>query len=50
MPGTRAITSLNLVGGLLQHIQIIAEQLDGILAFHAGRGLLDIIFDILGES
>ena len=49
MPGTVAITSLILSAVLLQHLQIVAEQLDRVLALHAGRRLLDVVLDVLGE-
>ena len=40
---------LYLRGRVFQGLQIVAEQLDGILAFDAGRGLFDIVFDVLGK-
>jgi hypothetical protein len=48
MPGTVAITRRS-VGGLLQRLQVVAVDLDRILALDAGGGLLDVVLDVLRE-
>ena len=40
---------LDLVGGVGQRLQIVAVQLDRVLALHAGDGLRDVVLQILRE-
>ena len=48
-PGTVANTAFDLVGGVGQRLQIVAEQLDRVLAFDAGDRLGDVVLQILRE-
>src|SRR5215467_4519375 len=47
IPGTRAHDFFDLAGSLLECPEIIAKQLDRVLALYTGCRLFDIIFDIL---
>ena len=40
---------LDLVGGVGQRLQIVAVELDRVLALHAGDGLRDVVLQILRE-
>ena len=40
---------LDLVGGVGQRLQVVAEQLDRVLALHAGYGFGDVVLQILRE-
>ena len=48
-PRHRGQHRLDLVGGLFAESQIVAEQLDRVLAFDAGGGLFDVVLDVLRE-
>src|SRR5262249_43051848 len=39
----------DLLGGFRQHDNVVADQLDRVLAFDAGYSLLDIVLDVLRE-
>ena len=39
----------DLIGGFLERLQIVAVDLDGILALDARGGLLDVVLDVLRE-
>src|SRR5262249_24338639 len=39
----------DLLGGFRQHDDVVADQLDRVLAFDAGYSLLDIVLDVLRE-
>ena len=49
MPGTVAITALILLAVFSSSLEIVAEQLDGVLALDAGGRFLDVVLDVLRE-
>ena len=49
MPGTRLQHLADLVGRCREHVEVVAEELDRVLALDAGGRLLDVVLDVLRE-